>query len=199
MAWVSTALSEMVSTELGAGQELRVVPAEDVSGRRNEVAWKGAGSLSKDTLEKLHQNLESDLVVLGSYATLGQGNNQRLRIDLGVQDTRSGELIAPIAETGATADLFDVVSRIGVRVRQQLRVPEMSPIEALEVRASTPSTLAATQLYAQGLEKLRVFDALGARDLLQKALALDPNYPLAHAALADAWSTSRPLYSPREE
>jgi DNA-binding winged helix-turn-helix (wHTH) protein/tetratricopeptide (TPR) repeat protein/TolB-like protein len=186
--WVSTALSEMVSTELGAGQELRVVPAEDVSRVRHEVAWKGAGSLSKDTLGKLHRTLESDLVVLGSYAILGQGNNQRLRIDLWVQDTRSGELITTIAETGATADLFDVVSRTGVRLRQQLRVPEMSPTEALAVRASTPSTLAATQLYAQGLEKLQVFDALGARDLLQKALALDPNYPLAHAALADAWS-----------
>ena len=35
---------------------------------------------------------------------------------------------------------------------------------------------------------MRVFDALAARDLLQKAVAADPNYALAHSALAAAWS-----------
>src|SRR5207247_3876178 len=40
-----------------------------------------------------------------------------------------------------------------------------------------------------GLAQLRVFDALGARDLLEKAVAIDPGYALAHAALGEAWAS----------
>src|SRR5262249_45611915 len=38
------------------------------------------------------------------------------------------------------------------------------------------------------LAKLRVFDAPGARDLLEKAVAEDPSHALAHSALSVAWS-----------
>jgi tetratricopeptide (TPR) repeat protein len=57
------------------------------------------------------------------------------------------------------------------------------------VRASLPANPQAAQLYSAGLQKLRLFDALAARDLLEKATALDPNYAPAHSALAQAWST----------
>src|SRR5260370_40057618 len=46
----------------------------------------------------------------------------------------------------------------------------------------------AAQLYAEGLSKLRHFDALKARDLLEKAVVTDPRFPLGHVALAEAWS-----------
>ncbi len=38
------------------------------------------------------------------------------------------------------------------------------------------------------MAKLRVYDAIAARDLLQKAVAADPNHALAHSALAAAWA-----------
>jgi hypothetical protein len=38
------------------------------------------------------------------------------------------------------------------------------------------------------LAKLEKFDALAARALLEKAIAADPNHPLSHSALAQAWS-----------
>src|SRR6185369_9828951 len=41
--------------------------------------------------------------------------------------------------------------------------------------------------YAEGVAKLRMSDALGARDLLQKAIAADPNYGMAHSALSAVW------------
>jgi eukaryotic-like serine/threonine-protein kinase len=51
-----------------------------------------------------------------------------------------------------------------------------------------PSNLEATRLYSEGLAKLRFFDASGARDLLEKAVAIDPKFALAHSALEDAWA-----------
>jgi Tfp pilus assembly protein PilF len=39
-----------------------------------------------------------------------------------------------------------------------------------------------------GIEKLRQFDALAAKNLLEQATEADPKFPLAHAMLARAWS-----------
>ena len=44
----------------------------------------------------------------------------------------------------------------------------------------------AARLYAEGLSRLRIYDALAARGLLEKAVALEPDFALTHVALASA-------------
>ena len=58
------------------------------------------------------------------------------------------------------------------------------------MKASLPSTPEAARLYSQGLQKLRLLDALAARESLEKAAALDPDHAPTHSALAEAWSDS---------
>lgn len=47
----------------------------------------------------------------------------------------------------------------------------------------------AARYYSEGLEALRIFDALGARDLLQRSIDVEPGFALSHSALATAWAT----------
>ncbi len=185
--WLSTALAEMLSTELVAGEKLRPVSGEDIARTKLDLPLVDADSLSRNTLARLHKNLDSDLVVLGSYTVLGEKSNGRIRLDLRLQDTVAGETIADVAVVGSEADLFDVVSQAGSRLREKLGVEAVSPVEAVSVRASLPSGREAARLYSEGLARLRVFDVLEARDLLQRSVAADPKYSLAHSALAEAW------------
>ena len=187
-SWLSTALAEMLSTELVAGEQLRPISGEDIARTKLDLPIADADSLSRDTLARLHRNLGSDLIVLGSYTALGEKSDGRIRLDLRLQDTVAGETIADVAVVGSESDLFDLVSQAGARLREKLGVEAVSPVEAVSVRASLPSNREAARLYAEGLARLRVFDALEARDLLQQAVAADPKYPLAHSALAEAWS-----------
>src|SRR6185369_16260641 len=53
---------------------------------------------------------------------------------------------------------------------------------------SFPASPEAARLYAEGLDRLRLFDAAAARDLLSRAAAASPAQPLTHAALSAAWS-----------
>ena len=193
--WLSTAISEMLSTELAAGEELRLISGEDVARMKQELPWRGKDSLtrettlSKSTAEQIRRDLGSDFLVLGSYIVMGEkGSRQQLRLDLRLQDARSGEVVASIGETGPEADLFDLLSRAGAQLRGKLSVPAVSAAEAGVVRASLPSSPEAARLYAEGLSRLRVLDALSARDLLQKAIAVEPQHPLPHSALAQALS-----------
>ena len=49
-AWLSTAFSEMLTTELGAGDQLRMVSSEEVAHLKTSLALLNGGTLSRDTL-----------------------------------------------------------------------------------------------------------------------------------------------------
>jgi tetratricopeptide (TPR) repeat protein len=181
--WLSTALSEMLISELAAGDRLRIVPGENVARMKIDLELGDADSFARDTLSRIRANIGSDLVVLGSYAVIGD----RLRLDLRLQDAVNGNLVAAVTESAGATDVFDLISRAGARVREQLGVQGLSPLEAQTVRAALPSSPEAARLYAEGLARLRRFEAQRAREILEQAVAADPQQPLAHIALASAW------------
>ncbi|MGB2889148.1 MAG: hypothetical protein WBC04_15745 [Candidatus Acidiferrales bacterium] len=184
-AWLSTALSEMLTTELAAGGKLRTIPGENVAQMKISLSLPDADSYGKETLSKIRKNLGSDHVVLGSYLALGTGD---VRLDLKLEDTTSGEIVDSLTENGKEQKVSDLISRCGSSLRKKLGAGEVSATEAAAVKASLPSNPEAARLYSDGLAKLRTFDALAARDLLQKATSAEPNFGLGHAALAAAWT-----------
>lgn len=185
--WVSTALSEMLATELAAGEKLRTVPGETVARMKIDLGFPDTENLSPAAIGQVRKNLGTDYVVDGSYFDLGQDSGREIRLDVHVQDTAKGETIATVSGTSTEAQLLDLVSRVGRKLREALGVDEVSQLESVGIRASTASNAEAIRLYTEGLEKLRTFDALAARDLLTRAVSSDPVYPLAHAELAKAW------------
>jgi tetratricopeptide (TPR) repeat protein/DNA-binding winged helix-turn-helix (wHTH) protein len=187
-AWLSTALAEMLNTELAAGERLRMVPGEQISRAKLDLSLADTEALAKDSLARVRTDVGADYVVLGSYTALGEHGKSRIRLDLRLQDTRAGETLAEEAVSGSEEELFDLASDAGARLRQKLRAGALASEETVQVRASLPSNVKAARLYAEGLAKLRAFDALSARGLLQKAVAADPQFPMAHSALASAWS-----------
>jgi len=186
--WISTALSEMLSAELGAGQELRVIPGESVAQMKLDLSLAAADSYGPDTLNKIRSHLGADLVVVGSYLADGKDSSGRLHLDLQLQDARQGETVAVISQEGTEAELANLVSRGGAGLRQKLGLSAVSATDAREVQASVPASSEAVRLYSEGLARLRLFDALAARNLLQQAIAADPTHALSHSALAEALS-----------
>jgi len=187
-AWLAIAFSEMLSTELAAGEKLRLVSGEDVANLRQSLAWSPSDTLGQETAARIGTALNSDLLVLGSYTHVGGAEQGQLRLDVRLQKARSGEILAEIAETGSSQDLFQITSRIGSRLRERLGVPGTAESDEAGVLASLPLDREAARFYARGLAKLRDFDALAAKDLLEQASKADPKFSLVHAMLARAWN-----------
>ncbi len=186
-SWLSTALAEMLNTELAAGGALRLVPGEDIARAKRELPLADEDTLAKATLERLRENPGADVVVLGAYTLLPGKDENRIRLDIRAQDTAGGETIAEQALTGSEDRLFELAAQAGAELRQSLGVNSVSAEAISAARASLPSNQEAVRLYAEGRAKLWAFDFQGARDLLVKAVTADPNYPLTHSALSEAW------------
>lgn len=183
VAWISAALSQMLATELTTGEQLRVISSEQVAHGKIDLALADDDRLSRETLTRVRNNLGSDFVVLGSFLDMGG----QLRIDLSLQNAVAGETIANLSESGPEQNLAELATRAGERLRRKLGVADSPSDDSASTKASQSSSLEATRLYSEGLEKLHSFDTLAARDLLERAIVEDPNYALAHAALAEAW------------
>jgi serine/threonine protein kinase/tetratricopeptide (TPR) repeat protein len=200
--WVSTALPDMLTAELAAGEKVRAVPGENIARAMADLGLSGKETLSKDSLDHLRQYLGCDYVVLGSYLVQGGvqgGGHDQVRLDLWLQDAHSAEILATVSEKGSERELDDLVTRAGADLRQKLGFGEITSGEAASVRASLPSNPESARLYSEGLAKMHLFDAAGAGDLLSKAATIDPRSALIHSALADAWSAQGYDDKAREE
>jgi DNA-binding winged helix-turn-helix (wHTH) protein/tetratricopeptide (TPR) repeat protein len=186
--WLSTAFSEMLSTELAAGKGLQVVPPDRVARAKRELAINENENQSSEALEGIRKNLNADFIVAGSYTAVGRGENSRIRLDIRVQNTRTGETVVWKSIVGKERYLFTFVAEAGRQLRSGLGLTELAAEQANTIETLFPSNPKAAEIYSEGLEKLRSSNYLEARNLLQRALALEPRHPLIHSALAAALS-----------
>ena len=134
--WLSTAVAEMLRTELAAGEQLRLVPGEDIAQMKMSLSLPEEDTYSKATLNRIRKNVSADNVVVGSYLALGNG---QVRVDLRLQDTSSGETLASVADSGKEAEVSDLAARVGEKLREKLGAGSVTTADAGAVRASLPS------------------------------------------------------------
>ena len=187
-AWLSTAFSEMLSTELAFGGRLRVVSGEDVARVRKDLGLEEVHAFSTQTLAKLRKNLGVDYVVTGSYLEVGSEGANQLRLDARLQNADTGETVISLLENGTETKLIELLSKTGADLRATLHIGNVGESEVTKAAATIPHDPVAGRLYAEGLAELRQLNPAGARDLLLKAAAAEPDHPLIHAELAQAWS-----------
>src|ERR1035438_8472744 len=148
-----------------------------------DLSMLESDNLAKDALTKVYRNLGSDLVVLGSYLPMGDV----LRVDLRLQDAGRGDTITAWSETGPENKLLELVDRAGEKLRESCGVGEIARADVAAVSSSIIADPATARLYSEALSRLHTFDAIGAKELLEQAVASSPKQPLLHRALAEAW------------
>lgn len=185
-AWLAGAFAELVATELSASETLRLVPGDDVERLRSDLSLHEGESIGSPLLPRIRERLGTDVVVSGSYLALEGGPSKQLRVDVRVQDAASGELVGTVSESGTQGDLLGLVSRLGTKLRDELGASPLTAEASAGVRASFPKNAEAARLYVEGLARLRRFDLLAARSLLEQSTAREPDYPMSHSALAEA-------------
>jgi len=133
LAWISTALSEMLSADLALGHQLRLIPGENVARMKMDLGLPSADSYGTETLGRIRGRLGSDMVVLGSYLAVAQNRREKIHVNMLVQDARTGETICAISEDGGEADLPRLVAQSADSLRKILHITGISENEATQV------------------------------------------------------------------
>lgn len=182
--WLSVALAEMLTTELSAGGQARLISGDNVTRIRQSLAIPDTESLRDADLKRLQTILGADHVVVGSYLILERDGRRQIRLDVRVLELPEGTVVETLTEVGDESHLLEIVSRVGRRLRQVFGLGELSRSQSRSAQALHPSAPEAARLAAQGLERLRSFDFAGANVLLERAAGIEPGSPFIHALLA---------------
>jgi len=173
-AWLSAGVAETVTSGLRALGAFRVMDRVPVP----PGAHDGVDAVARARL--------IDLAVVGSVQRAGD----RLRLAARVVDTRTREALADARADGALADVFAVQDAL---VEQLIaRLPGGAAVASPPARranARETSSLVAYRAVTEGRLELETLDPAlvpGAIALFEQALALDPQYAVAHVGLAHA-------------
>lgn len=176
-AWVPGALAEGLTAQLQAGGGVRAI------GPRELGPLSHASGANAETLRKA---FGADAVV--EIACSGRGTDQAgADVRLRVLSTRGtvGEL-ASARVSGSSLAPTDLVAGAVQKLRDALGLPAADPVEAARARRSLPESSEVARMYIEGLGKSEVFDAEGARSLLEEVVRREPRFAPGHAALASA-------------
>jgi tetratricopeptide (TPR) repeat protein len=178
----------MLTAELAAGAKLRVVSSERMALARQSLHPSEKKALKPVSMERLHALVGADFAVNGTYLPLGDRDDRRIRLDIRILTMPEGDTVTSVVEAGTEAELFDLVTRAGSRLRNALGFSMPTAAERLQARGLVPAGAEAIRLSAEALSRLRSFDPVGARSLLQRAEALEPDSVAIQSALAGTWT-----------
>jgi tetratricopeptide (TPR) repeat protein/class 3 adenylate cyclase/TolB-like protein len=181
-AWVSTGLSEGLRAQLASTGKLRTISGEESTEMWKDLGLTELSSMGKETLNRFH-NRGVDLVIVGSYTDLPDG---RIHLNVEIQDTGSGETAGLVAD-GTDTEITKLIAQTGEQLRSTMGLGTISAEKERQLALAEPSK-EARPFYDDGLQKLRAYEPVQARSALDRAISIDPEYPFAHAALAEAWA-----------
>ena len=174
------ALGDLLATNLANAGRVPIIStdrARELAGRRVQ----GGGTLSPDQVRDVAREAHADLFLAGVLTQAGA----RIRLEFRIQETQSGRtLFADRVEGNDVQAIFGIADRASARILERLAPGAAAP-EPMR-RGALTVNVEALKAYEEGIENRIRFRAVEARDALQRAIELDPQFVMAHYHLADA-------------
>jgi len=181
-SWAPTAVAELLAIELVSGGGLQVVGGDEVARLYRELRIAPDAALDAKSLERIRAYLGCDLVLRGALGIDGR----KASLAVTVLDSHSGSTVFAGQFTGQVDDLSTLAHQTAARLREKLSPPLLAEAETRGPSWAGADPSQALRLYAQGLELLRLGEAVAARDLLLEASRSDAQNALIFRALARA-------------
>jgi eukaryotic-like serine/threonine-protein kinase len=138
----------------------------------------------KQSLQKIARNLGANMLMQGMI----QGNGDKIRIILNLEDVANGKRVWSQQFDGVAADLFTLEDQIYAQVVSAMDVRPTNE-ENANAEARPTQNVAAYELYLRGENSLRKpgsKDVQTALDYFNQALKVDGTFALAYTGIANA-------------
>ncbi|MGE0639952.1 MAG: winged helix-turn-helix domain-containing protein [Thermoanaerobaculia bacterium] len=185
-AWLATAISELLASELAQGGGTSTIASETVARAASDIGLHSGAGVAPATVARLRERLGFDYLVVGSFLVVG--SPATVRVDLRLQDAADASTRFAWSESRTLDELPSLVSGAGESLRRELGAERGAGGDAASEPTAVGAYRAPTEglrLYAEGLELRRRFQFRAAREKFEQALAVAPEFVLARAALAD--------------
>ena len=182
-----TAIADLLITDLSQSKYLRVLSGEVIFDLLTQLNQLDAQVYSYDVLMEVARRGGVENVLIGNYTRAGN----RFRLNVTLQDARTGELIASESVEGTgERSFYSMVDELTRRVKANFRLPDeviAADIDQL-VEQITTSSPEALRYYTEGVENIRQTEYDQAIMSLERAVEIDPKFAMAYESIATAYN-----------
>ena len=165
-------IAEMLLTDLRGSPELDVLSSGSVRRAADRLDLDLARPPDGQQMVDLLEAVDKEIVLHGSFVQAGQ----RYRILASLERPASGDVLLSTQVESSTDGLFNAVDELTAAVRRELGAQAVGKVG---VASLTTDSVSAMRAYTQALERFQDGDLGPARQFLERALELDPDFALA--------------------
>lgn len=172
--WLREGLTDMLIADLSRSEKLTVLSRAAL---QNFLENRNLTKVNFDETVEITQIVQADFLITGSFAVIGE----RLRLDVQLFETKTKNLLTSeslIVEK--PEQILSEIDLLSLKISHQLDAP---PIEKPSLGLGMTNNLEAYRYYSLALEKASGVQAKEALELLEKAIALDNEFAMAHARI----------------
>jgi tetratricopeptide (TPR) repeat protein/DNA-binding winged helix-turn-helix (wHTH) protein/TolB-like protein len=182
--WLREGLADMLITGLSRSRDLTVLSRRQLQVLLERIDYQRGQKTDLNDALRIGRQSRAEIIVLGSFAKL----DGSIRIDAQLQDARTGQTIASeqliVDKPG---DLFTQVDLLSLKIASRLgATPDDQQLKRGLAEVMT-GDLQAYRCYSLALGKVSAFENTEALKLLEKAIALDPQFAMAQARIGHVY------------
>lgn len=185
LEWLREGLADMLITDLSRSEKLTILSRRQLQLQLERFGYRQGENIGFDAALAAARKSRAEWFITGSFSNIGE----KVRIDAQIHDTATGELRA--AESLLIEEAERILTGIGL-----LSLKLLNHLGAAENQSPLPLTgvmtnnLEAYRYYSLAIEKTQAFHNQEAVELLEKAVALDPDFAMAHARIGYVYALS---------
>ncbi len=180
------ALCELLIADLTQSKYIRVLSSDKLLDILNDMNQLEARSFSARVLKEVANRGGSTHILRGSFTKAGE----QFRIDAILQETATMESIGSDRIQGTGEESFlsmvDELTR-KVKAHFKLSIEEIAGDIDEEIRKITTSSPEALKYYIEGRKHHLTFEYNRSIELMEKAVAIDPDFAMAYRSLATSY------------
>lgn len=184
--WLREGLADMLITGLSNSTRLTVLSRQQLHLVLERIGHRDAEAIQLEEALEVARKSRARIVILGRFARLGE----QIRVDVQLHDASDGQLVA--AErlvVDRPAQILTQADLLALKLASHLAGPVgRETSEALT--SIMTNNLEAYRYYSLGVEKANALDNAAAIELFEKAVALDPDFAMAHARIGYTYAVS---------
>ncbi len=183
--WTRTGLPSLLRSELQQSPALYLVDEERVMGIIDGLKLDGTGSLDPVSLRRLSKLIGVDRLLTGELFRTGGRYRIESRLSTGGASEAGSGVALRVEGEGAEA-LFTMIDELSRKVVDELGVSAGGQHRRSSELAT--GSIEALRLYTEGGESARAGSDVEAATRLEAALAVDPQFAIARALLAETYA-----------
>jgi tetratricopeptide (TPR) repeat protein/DNA-binding winged helix-turn-helix (wHTH) protein len=185
--WLREGLADMIITDLSRSDKLSLLSRQQLHLLLERIGHKEHDKIRLDEALDVARRSRARIVILGSFGRLGE----QIRIDVQLHDARDGQLLA--AERLVVehpAEILTQVDLLSLKLASHLGAAPAAPAAGTGLTSVMTENLQAYRYYSLAVEKAQALHNEEAIALLEKAVALDPQFAMAYGRIGYAYAVT---------